>query len=230
MSAEGITRFSSRRQRLDTSFLTPRPTGARSYDRIAGYFCGSIIETAGEALQSVTGPIRVVCNSGLRAADVATARAAASAIRQEWCASQPEKCVEQGGSAARGRLNRLYEFLRTGKLHVKVMPDEFFGLIHGKAGVITMGDGSQTSFMGSANESYSAWRLNYELVWEDPSREAVKWVQEEFDALWTHHAGVPLGDFIVEDIDRLSRREVIGVDEWRNEPGREKREILKRKW
>jgi hypothetical protein len=43
-----IQRFSSRRQRLDRSFLTQRLNGAKAYDRIAGYFCGSIIETAGE--------------------------------------------------------------------------------------------------------------------------------------------------------------------------------------
>jgi superfamily II DNA or RNA helicase len=213
-----IQRFSSRRRRLDTSFLTKRLAGAKAYDRIAGYFCGSIIETAGEALESVTGPIRIVCNSGLRAADVATARAAASALRQEWCAAQPEKKVEQGGAAAKERFNRLYEFLHSGKLEVKVLPDEFFGLIHGKAGVITMSDGSQTSFMGSVNESYSAWRLNYELVWEDSSAEAVKWVQEEFDALWTHHAAVPLAEFIVDDIARLSHREVIDVGQWKDDP------------
>ena len=84
--------------------------------------------------------------------------------------------------------------------------------------MITLADGSKTAFMGSANESFSAWRLNYELVWEDSSAEAVTWVQEEFDALWTHHGAVPLAEFIVDDIERLSRREVIGVGEWKGKP------------
>lgn len=56
-----IRRFSSRRQKLAQSFLAERLRGARSYDRIAGYFCGSILETAGEALESVEGTIRLVC-------------------------------------------------------------------------------------------------------------------------------------------------------------------------
>src|SRR5579862_6866619 len=111
-----ITRFSSRRQRLDRSFLTQRLTGAKSYDRIAGYFCGSILETAGEALESVQGPIRVVCNSGLRPQDVATARAAAAALRQEWCGSKPEDLVTTGGAPAKERMSRLYQFLNSGKL------------------------------------------------------------------------------------------------------------------
>src|ERR1700738_1297785 len=103
-----IRRFSSRRQKLGQSFLAERLRGATAYDRIAGYFCGSIIETAGEALESGQGPIRIVCTSGLTPQDVATARAAAAALRQEWCASQPELLVEAGGELAKARLSRLH--------------------------------------------------------------------------------------------------------------------------
>ena len=98
---------------------------------------------------------------------------------------------------------------------MRVLPDEVFGLIHGKAGVITLADGTQTCFMGSANESQSAWQMNYELVWEDPSPEAVAWVQEEFDALWGSPHAVPLADAVVQDIERLAERRVIPVvDDW----------------
>ena len=142
-------------------------------------------------------------------------RRAPAGDRQEWCGSRPEELVERGGAAAKGRLRRLFEFLSTGKLQVKVLPDRFFGLIHGKAGVITLANGAQTAFLGSVNESKPAWTLNYELLWEDRSAEAVAWVQAEFDALWTHHAAVPLAEFVVEDIERLSRREVIAsVADW----------------
>ena len=210
-----IRRFSSRRQPLDESFLADRLRGAKAYDRIAGYFSGSILEVGGEALETISGPVRMVCNSGLRPQDVTTARAAATAIRQEWCGAHPESLVESGGEAARSRFSRLYEFLHSGKLQVRVLPDQYFGLVHGKAGVITLADGSRTAFMGSVNESRSAWTLNYELLWEDSSLEAVTWVQEEFDALWTHHAAVPLAEFVLEDVARLSQREVLGsTKEW----------------
>jgi hypothetical protein len=219
-SASPIRRFSSRRQKLAQSFLAERLRGAKGYDRIAGYFCASILETAGEALHTVEGPIRVVCNSGVQAQEVATARAAAAALRQEWCASKPEDLVEAGGEAARRRFGDLYAFLSSGKLQVRVLPDRHFGLIHGKAGVIALADGSKTAFLGSVNESRAAWTLNYELLWEDSSPDAVQWVQEEFDALWTHHAAVPLADFIVQDIARLSRRTVIpAVSDWHAEAG-----------
>ena len=210
-----LTRHSSRRQPLDTGFLTPRLAGARSYDRIAGYFSSSILEVAGEALESVEGKVRIVCNSGLSRADVEVAKAAQVAMRREWCDSRPEDL----GDGARPRFRRLYDFLRSGKVEIRVLPDEVFGLIHGKAGVITRGDGGQTSFLGSANESGAAFRLNYELVWEDDSPEAVAWVQEEFDTLWSSPFAVRLADFVVRDLDRLSRRELIGdVARWRDAP------------
>jgi len=210
-----IRRFSSRRGRLDKSFLNQRLQGAKSYDRIAGYFSSSILEVAGEALDSVSGKIRVVCNSELDPLDVQTARAAQSAMRRQWCASQPEALLSRGGDAARQRFGKLYEYLTSGKLEVRVLPDEHFGLIHGKAGVITAADGGKTSFIGSANESRSAWVMNYELVWEDGSPEAVSWVQEEFDALWSSPFSFPLANAVVEDIERLSRRKLVPtVRDW----------------
>lgn len=210
-----INRFSSRLQRLDKSFLTPRLTGALSYDRIAGYFSSSILEVAGEALETVSGQVRIICNSDLDPQDVITAQTAQAAMRREWCATEPENM----GESAKGRFGRLAQFIRTGKLQVKVLPNDRFGLIHGKAGVITLPDGTQTSFLGSVNESVSAWRLNYELAWEDDSPEAVAWVQAEFDALWNCPDAVWLADFVVEDIERISRREIIGtVADWRKHP------------
>ncbi|MGH8501563.1 MAG: phospholipase D-like domain-containing anti-phage protein [Gammaproteobacteria bacterium] len=211
-----ITRFSSRRARLDASFLNHRLTGARSYDRIAGYFSSSIIEVAGEALESVAGPIRMVCNSALDAQDVLVAQQAAqAAMRREWCAAAPENLPD----GASKRFHRLHNFLATGKLAVRVLPDAQFGLIHGKAGVITLADGRKSAFLGSVNESLSAWRLNYELLWEDESPEAVAWVQEEFDALWESPYAVALSEFVIQDIERLSRREIVAtVDLWRARP------------
>lgn len=213
-----INRFSSRRTHLDHTFLNQRLQEAQQYDRIAGYFRSSILEVAGEALESITGQIRVICNSDLNVKDVETAKAANYAMRREWCASEPEQYDEK----AKPRFARLYQFLRSGKLQVKVLPRDKFGLVHGKAGVVTLSDGCQTSFMGSTNETYDAWKLHYELVWEDASPEAVQWVQEEFDSLWNHPLAVYLAEFVIEDIGRLSQRTVFpSVEVWREsaDPG-----------
>jgi len=99
------------------------------------------LEVAGEAIESMGGPIRVICNSGLNLRDVETSTAARYALRREWCASEPENY----GKKARGRFERLYDFFHSGKMKVRVLPDEKFGLIHGKAGVTTLEDGSKGS-------------------------------------------------------------------------------------
>ena len=210
-----IRRFSSRRERLDTSFLNDRLKGALAYDRIAGYFSSSILEVAGENLDQITGTVRMVCNSQLDAMDVKTAQAAVGAMRKEWCATEPEKL----GEGSRSRFQKLHDYLTSGKLEVRVLPDAAFGLIHGKAGIITRADGTKTAFMGSANESKSAWRLNYELIWEDDSPEAVRWVEEEFDALWNHKDCRRLSEFVIEDVGRIARRTVIpSIEEWEKDP------------
>lgn len=175
-----MQRHSSRRNRLDQSVLAQRLNGAVSYDRIAGYFRSSLFEVAGEALNSVAGPVRIICNSDLDPQDLVTAAAAQAALRRSWCAGKPEDAPP----AALPLYRALYAALTRKKLEVRVLPDSAFGLIHGKAGVLRYEDGSATTFMGSVNESLSAWKLNYELLWEDDSTEAIAWVQEEFDALF----------------------------------------------
>jgi len=199
-----IRRYSSRRESISDSLLNKKLKNAKSYDRIAGYFSSSIFEIAGEALDSIEGKIRIVCNSDLLPEDVKRAKTAQKAIRREWCETQPEKFKNNDD-----RFKKLYEYLASDKLEVRVLPNKKFGLIHGKAGVITLEDGNKTSFLGSVNESKAGWKINYELVWEDDSKDAVKWVQEEFNALWNSPCAIKLPDFIIKDIKRISEREVI---------------------
>ena len=148
-----IQRHSSRRQPLDAALLTARLANAKGYDRIAGYFSSSILEVAGEALETVQGQIRVVCNSQLSRVDVDVAKLAGAAMRREWCESRPEAL----GENARPRSQWLYDFLRSGKLEIRVLPDDVFGLIHSKAGVVTLADGRRTAFLGSTNECRKRW-------------------------------------------------------------------------
>lgn len=207
-----MNRYSSRRHKLDQQFLKEKLKDAVSYDRIAGYFCSSILEVAGESIENVEGKVRVICNSGLLPEDVAVANYAQK-MKQEWCEFSPEEKYTSPESSS--RLSTLYRLLSDGKLEIRVIPDQVFGLMHGKAGVITYKDGSKTSFLGSINETKSAYTLNYEMLWEDDSEESVNWVQDEFDYFWNSQYAVNLADFIVNDLNRISKRIVIGLKDWR---------------
>jgi hypothetical protein len=206
-----LQRYSSRRQRLDQDVLHQRLTGAVSYDRIAGYFRSSLFEVAGEALDQIRGPVRILCNSDLDPADLDTATAAQAALRRSWCEGRPEAALPE----TLPRYRALYAALVNKRIEIRVMPDAAFGLIHGKAGVIRYADAPATAFLGSVNESLSAWKRNYELLWEDNDPETVAWVQEEFDALWQDHRAIDLAccPFIVQDVERIIHRRVISVAE-----------------
>ena len=208
-----LQRHSSRRTRLHKDVLQQRLAGAVSYDRIAGYFRSSLFEVAGEALAGVNGPIRIICNSDCDPQDLATASAAQAALRRSWCAGRPEDAPP----SAIPRYRALYDALTSGKLTVRVLPDAAFGLIHGKAGLIRRADGTATAFLGSVNESKSAWQLNYELLWEDDSPDSIRWVEEEFKALWEDPRAVDLSccPFIVQDVQRIISRRVVEPADWK---------------
>ena len=162
---------------------------------------------------AVTGKVRIICNSDLDPKDLETAAAAQAALRRSWCAGRPEEAPP----AALPRYRALYTALTSGKLEIRVLPDTAFGLIHGKAGVVRRADGSATAFLGSVNESATAWKVNYELLWEDDDPATISWVQEEFEALWNDPRAVDLAvcPFIQQDVQRIISRQVIEPEEWK---------------
>jgi superfamily II DNA or RNA helicase len=205
-----IKRFSSRRQRLDHAFLSTKLQGARSYKRIAGYFRSSIFELVGEEIAAIP-KVQIVCNSEIDAADVTVSKhVRETALKERW----NEAPAEVEALLHRDRYRRLYELLTSGRVEIRVVPkDRVF--IHGKAGVIEAADGSKTCFLGSINETKSAFAQNYEILWEDPSPDGVVWVEEEFEALWKD--AYPLPEAIVEEIKRVADRVEIRFEDAKTE-------------
>ena len=194
-----LRRFSSRRERLDHAFLNQRLRGAQAYRRIAGYFRSSIFELVGEEIAQIP-KVQVVCNSELDAADIVVAQhARETALKERWNEAAPE--VE--ALLHRDRYQRLHDLLTSRRVEIRVVPKENV-FIHGKAGIIEQADGTTTCFLGSINETKSAFAKNYEILWEDPSPEGVAWVEEEFAALWED--AFPLPDAIIEEIERVAQR------------------------
>ncbi|WP_119673931.1 helicase-related protein [Deinococcus sp. RM] len=208
-----LHRFSARLGRIDETFLTPRLTGASQYDRLSGYFTSSVLHLLQEPFSTV-GRIRMVCNSDLNPSDVAVAKIAEEQQRRRWHDSKPELQLVNAPPDTRERLRLLHAGLLSGQIEIRVLPDEAFGFMHGKAGVIT--NGARTAFMGSVNDTANAWSRNYELLWEDTTPEGVAWVQAEFDALWTHPMAVPLARAVIDDLDRLAGRHDLTLQEWRD--------------
>ncbi|MEI8094502.1 MAG: phospholipase D-like domain-containing anti-phage protein [Spirochaetales bacterium] len=195
-----IRRFSSLHERLDKSFLAEHLKGARSYRRIAGYFRSSIFELVGEEIAGIP-DVRILCNSELDVHDINVAQEASRnvALKEKW----NQVPVEVEGLLHKHRYRALYDLLMAGNLKIQVVPkDSVF--VHGKAGVIEGADGKRIAFLGSINESKSAFLTNYEILWEDDSPEGVAWVDREFDELWKR--SYPLPQAIIEEIGRVANR------------------------
>lgn len=208
-----VERFSSRlmgQGNLAQGFLKPRLKGALSYDRIAGYFRSSLLALVGEELEAIP-KVRIVCNSDLDPKDIEAARAMPSAfesaIRVAWN-DHAETGVDR--IKLKGNYAKLADLLESGRLEIRVVPSQAV-FVHGKAGIIQDADGRKTAFIGSANDSYSAFATSYELIWEDSDPAAVEWAEAEFEALWAN--GVPLPQAIVQDIRRLGDRVEIELPE-----------------
>jgi len=202
--AQDIFRFSSLRQPLGKVFLADRLQGAQSYKRIAGYFRSSILELVGEQIENIP-IVRIVCNSELDPQDVLVSQAARDvALKERW----NQEPVEGEAFFHAEKYKRLYALLTNGRVQIRVVPkDKVF--LHGKAGVITLADGRRTSFLGSINESKSAFASNYEILWEDTSTAGCDWVDEEFELLWKD--SIPLPEVIIQEIGRIAERQVVTV-------------------
>ena len=122
-----LNRFSSRKTDLGKQYLADRLQGAVSYDRIAGYFCSSVLEIAGEAMEQIPGKIRIICNSGLNPEDVKVAGLAAMQLKQEWCGFKPEDVYTSRPESV--RLHRLYDLLSNGKMAILAQKMLFWPLL-----------------------------------------------------------------------------------------------------
>ena len=210
-----ISRFSSHKKRLSRVFLKDRLQGAETYDRIAGYFRSSIFDLIHEEISSI-GRVRIICNADLDPRDLTAAKLSERAREQ----AQVERWHEQGDGIdallERPRWRQLHEILTTGNLEIRVVSRDNAPFLHGKAGVITCSDGTTSSFIGSINETASGWEHSYEMVWEDRSEAAAKWVQIEFDWLWDR--GVPLAQAVIDEIGRTADKVEVLIKELKDNP------------
>lgn len=199
-----IRRFSSRTERLDTEFLAQSLQGAAKYFRIAGYFRSSIFELVGEQIAQIP-EVKIICNSELDIADFQVATGRNTALKERWNAID----IEAEALLKKERYQILDQLLQSGNVQIRVVPKERL-FLHGKAGSIHYYDGTRKSFIGSVNESKSAFAHNYELLWQDDDEESADWVEKEFWALWSE--GIPLPETILAEINRVANRREITVD------------------
>lgn len=191
-----------------SGFYKPCLDAAVAYDRAVGYFRSSVFAVIGQPFLDFArrgGKARFICSPSITEED---AQAIASGYIQR------DEVVEQAISrdidallsdpAAGHRAKLLATFIKFGALDIKVaIRSGGNGIYHEKIGIFDDGRGHQVSFLGSANETWSAWHAegNHESIevfrsWLPADETRVKAHQKIFDLLWKGETqGVDTIDF-----------------------------------
>ena len=144
-------------------FFLPTMSAAQTYDRATGYFSSALWALAPSAFAdffSRGGKVRLLCSPRL-AGDERKAIVASSSDGEASLAEAVralEQLVEDRKDQRRDLLRILSSLLAVGAVELRfaeVAKDS--NLFHDKVGIFCDQDGDQVSFVGSANESASAW-------------------------------------------------------------------------
>jgi len=163
--------YSTSQSHLLEDFYVPALSASIKYDRAAGYFSSSLIAIAPLAYSSFVsnkGSLRLICSPYVSESDAL--RLEPSATGQLGSAStltnDIEKLIQADDLAA--ALTKVMSGLLSEKiLQIKfARPISNSGLFHDKVGIFRDEDNNRLSFVGSANETASAWSgyANHEQI------------------------------------------------------------------
>ncbi len=154
--------YSTSQSFLLDDFYAPALSHSVSYDRAAGYFSSSLIAIAPLAYSSFVsrnGRMRLICSPHVSAIDAERLTLAidASIPETDELMSDIAQLIDSDDLAH--VLSRVMSgLLSSGILEVKfARPSSSTGLFHDKVGIFRDSEGNRLSFVGSANETASAW-------------------------------------------------------------------------
>lgn len=153
------TFFSSSSDDLLRDFYVPCLSQARTYDRAVGYFRSSLLALAGIPYTQFAqqgGRARIVCSPDLTPDDVEAMLSGYDKREMIGASLKREMDLLLTRSQGQTILSLLATLIAVDALDVRVAVKRDGGIFHHKVGIFS--DGTQeVSFVGSANESWSAW-------------------------------------------------------------------------
>ncbi len=151
--------FSSSSDDLLREFYVPCLSQARTYDRAVGYFRSSLLALAGIPYTQFAqkgGRARIVCSPDLTPDDVQAMLAGYD--KREIIGASLKREMDLLLTRPQGQpiLSLLATLIAVGALDIRVAVKRDGGIFHHKVGIFSDGT-NEVSFVGSANESWSAW-------------------------------------------------------------------------
>lgn len=179
-------------QNIAEAFLNPVLRCTKVYKRSVGFFSSSVLETLLDGVMGLVGnggQIQLIASPELSEEDIKVIEQAYRDRESVVANIMSDKFMQQLEGISETRLKLLYELITKKYLDIKIAITDDIGIYHDKLGILEDGFGNVIAFYGSANETYSGYRQNYEKIrisksWESGFAQIVKEEEEEFDALW----------------------------------------------
>ena len=179
-----------------TGFYKPCLDSSVTYDRAVGYFRSSIFAVIGQPFLDFArrgGKARFICSPSITEED-SKAIASGYLQREEAIERAITRDVDEllSDPASDHRAKLLATFIKFETLDIKVaIRNGGNGIYHEKIGIFADGNGHHVSFLGSANETWSAWHAegNHESIevfrsWLSTDEIRVQSHRRIFDLLW----------------------------------------------
>jgi superfamily II DNA or RNA helicase len=224
--------YKSDRDNILTDFYFPTLSVATSYDRAVGFFSGSTISHAAQALSAFTangGTMRLIVGAFSDARDVEAIRRGeeVKAVSDAIGAQMIAVIDEEAGELFKERFTTLAWLVAHGRLEIRVAL-RAHGMYHDKIGVIADATGDAFVFSGSANESAQALlpTLNYESIdvfptWKPELEQYFGPHRDSFERLWNNRsrgtAVMDIPDALRDRLLTVAERIVVAPDAAREE-------------
>lgn len=175
------------------SFIIPAFKQSIKYKRSVGFFSSSVFELTGEGIDVFVengGEIQLICSPELSPEDIEAIKLGykmKDAVTHSLFIEDLEKCLE---NLEDENLIRLAKLIENNVLNIKVVDvDDDMGIYHDKIGIFVDEAGDRVLFVGSPNESKSAYLRNYEKIrlsmsWKQGDVDRIIDDEEEFDSIW----------------------------------------------
>lgn len=181
------------------AFLLPALKKAVSYKRSVGFFSSSVFELYNDSLETFIlngGKIKIICSPELSCVDVDSIKKGYS-LRETYSMMIEDDIYNTIINVESEFLTVLASLISNNVLDIKVvdvLDDDFEkaeqGIYHDKIGIVADSDGNKVLFVGSANESKTAYSGsgNYEKIrayatWKNEENRVAD-DEEEFDDIW----------------------------------------------
>ena len=178
-------------------FYIPVLKQAVLYKRAVGFFSSSALVEMSAGICGLVkngGKIQLIASPKLSAEDVAAINEGLRRRDDVIEEALIRELAAPTGSQAAARLNLLSNLIASGVLEIKIAfleEENTVGMFHEKMGLMYDADNNVIAFSGSMNESFNAFRQNYEAIdvftsWTNDSQRVLT-KQSAFNAMWNDY-------------------------------------------